>query len=189
MLCDWLWCFGGIVLTRLKWLAHALAQSLPVTSLMSQTRRLWTGQVVVAIMAELVVQWALVGFHSKVLCVHFGENRRTIVVERFSEAGAVGRRCSVSVGSQHDNYLENLPASADDSTGHMVKVIACWQAVNVLQNTECDASLYSYFACLIWHWHLHLIYLFTPQFDSCLFTVSLFYIKLFINLATCSFSR
>lgn len=57
MLCDWLWCFlGAIVLTRLKWLAHALAQSPLVTSLMSQTQRLWTGQVVVVIMAEPVVQ-------------------------------------------------------------------------------------------------------------------------------------
>ncbi len=48
--------FGAIVLTRLKWLAHALAQSPLLTSLMSQTRRLWTGQVVAGIMAELVVQ-------------------------------------------------------------------------------------------------------------------------------------
>lgn len=33
--------------------------------------------------------------------------------------------------------------------GHMVKVIACWQAVDILQDTERDASLYSYLACLI----------------------------------------
>lgn len=49
---------GAIVLTQLKRLAHALARSLPVTSLMSQTRRLWTRQVVVAALAEPAVQWA-----------------------------------------------------------------------------------------------------------------------------------
>lgn len=47
-----LWFFGAIVLTWLKWLAYTLALSLLVTSLMSQTERLWTGQVVVRIMTE-----------------------------------------------------------------------------------------------------------------------------------------
>lgn len=36
-----------------------------------------------------------VGFHTKVLCLHFGEKRRTIVAARFSEARAVGRRRSM----------------------------------------------------------------------------------------------
>lgn len=49
----------------------------------------------------------------------------------------------------HYNYLEDPPASSDDSTGHMVKVIARWQAVNILQSTEHDARLYCYLACLI----------------------------------------
>lgn len=62
-------------MTRLKWLAHALAQSPVITSLMGQTENLRSGQVVPIIKAELVVlhskllfQCALHEFHTNNCC-------------------------------------------------------------------------------------------------------------------------
>lgn len=69
----------AIVLTLLKWLAHALAHSLLVTSLTSQTEKLWTRQVVLIIMAKLVVLLAIL-FQSA-LC-EFRREQRAIVVRR-----------------------------------------------------------------------------------------------------------
>lgn len=40
----------------------------------------------------------------------------------------------VCSSQRHYHYLENVAASADDSTGHMVKVIARWQAASVLKS-------------------------------------------------------
>lgn len=76
MPCDWLWCFGAIVLTLLKWLAHALAQSLLVTSLMSQTQETVdrAGCCDNAGRAS-----GTVGVHSKVLPIHFGEKTQALL--------------------------------------------------------------------------------------------------------------
>lgn len=141
-------CCRAIVSTRLKWLAHALAHSRLVTSLMSQTQSLWTGQVVLIIMAKLMVLQPL---DPKCSVWILEKTKDYCCEERCGLTAAAVCVCS----SQHYYYLDNLWASANDGTGHTVKVIAYWQ-VNVLLITDCDASLYSYLTC----WHLHLIYLF-----------------------------
>lgn len=63
-----------------------------VTSLMSRTQRLVDRA---GCCCNNVRAGGTVGFRSGVLCIHFGANRRAIVVERSSEARAVGRRCRV----------------------------------------------------------------------------------------------
>lgn len=103
--------------------------------------------------------------HSKVLCVNFGKKTKDYCgEERCGLTTAVVCVCS----SQHYYYLDDLRASANDGTGHTVKVTAYWQ-VNVLLITDCDASFYSYLTLL----HLML------TFTSNLFIYSLASLTLF----------
>lgn len=106
-----------------------------VTSLMIQTERLWTGQVVVIIMARA---GGTVGSYSKVFCIQSGEKQKDYCgceVWRDHSCGLPADAVLCVCLSQNYHYLENLQASADDSTGHMVKVIARWQ-LNAILNTE-----------------------------------------------------